>query len=129
MALPLLSHTCAAVLSTYMWMCAKGAILGVKSRICISINPSSRSFIVTSPVGLEEDTMRAWVVREKREIQTKYWTSASWHTYPIPYPYALVVPNQLEEKGSNLRMWVGLMARLQTNSRQALRTSCTSVVR
>ena len=112
MTLPLLSHTCAAVLSTYMWMCAKGSILGAKSRICICIDPISRSFIVTSSVGLEEDTMRAWVVREKREIKTKYWTSASWNTSPIPYPYALVVPTQVEEKGSNLRRWVGLMARL-----------------
>ena len=129
MTLPLLSHPCAAVLSTYMWMCAKGDILGVKSRICISNDAILRSLIVTSPVGLEEDTMRAWVVREKREIQTKYWTSASWHTSPIPYPYALVVPTQVEEKGSNLGRWVGLMVRLQTNSRQALRTSCTSVVR
>ena len=69
MTLPLLSHTCAAVLSTYMWMCAKGAILGVKRRICISINPSSRSFIVTFLAVLEEDTRRAWVVREKRVLQ------------------------------------------------------------
>ena len=60
---PLLAHTCAAVLSTYTWMCNKGAILGAKRRICMSTAPSSRLFIVTSPVGLEEDTRRAWVVR------------------------------------------------------------------
>ena len=65
LTLPLLEHTCAAMLSTYVWMCAKGANLGANIRICMKSDPSLRSFIVTSPVGLEEDTRRAWVVREK----------------------------------------------------------------
>ena len=32
LTLPLLAHPCAAVLLTYVWMCAKGAILGEKER-------------------------------------------------------------------------------------------------
>ena len=31
LTLTLLDHTCAAMLSTYVWMCAKGAILGSAS--------------------------------------------------------------------------------------------------
>ena len=61
--LPLLDHLCAAMLLTYVWMCAKGTILGAKIRICMSSAPIYRLFIVTSPVVLEEDTMRAWVAR------------------------------------------------------------------
>ena len=61
--LPLLNHTCAAVLLTYVWVCAKGAILGAKSRVCMSSAPILRSFIVTSPVGLEEDNRHSWAVR------------------------------------------------------------------
>ena len=49
----LLAHPCAAVLLMYVWMCAKGAILGEKIRSCMSSAPSSRSFIVTYSVGLE----------------------------------------------------------------------------
>ena len=64
LTLPLLAHPCAAMLSTYIWMCAKGGILSAKIRICMSSSPSSRSFIVTYPVGLEEDTRCAWVVME-----------------------------------------------------------------
>ena len=63
LTLPLLAHTCADMLLTYMWMCAKGTILGVKISSCMSSAPSSRLFIATSPVGLEEDTRRAWVSR------------------------------------------------------------------
>ena len=59
----LLAHPCAAVLLMYVWMCAKGAILGEKIRSCMSSAPSSRLFIATSLVGLEEDTRRAWVAR------------------------------------------------------------------
>ena len=69
LTLPLLAHSCASVLSTYVCMCAKGTILGAKSRICISSAPSSRSFIVTSTLVLEEDTRRAWVDWEKGELQ------------------------------------------------------------
>ena len=72
LTLPLLAHTFTTVLSTYVWMCAKGSILDSKSRICMSIPPSPRSFIVTSPVELEEDTMRAWFVREKGEHKKQY---------------------------------------------------------
>ena len=53
LTLPLLAHSYAAVLSTYVWMCANGAILGAKSRICMSSAPIPRSFIVTSSVGLD----------------------------------------------------------------------------
>ena len=63
LTLPLLAHTCASLLSTYVWMCAKGAILREKIGICISSAPISMSFIVTYLVGLEEDTRRAWVAR------------------------------------------------------------------
>ena len=63
LTLPLLDHICAIMLSTYAWMCAKGAILGANIRSCMSSAPRSRFFIVTSPVGLEEDNMRAWVAR------------------------------------------------------------------
>ena len=56
LTLPLLDHPCAAVLSTYMWMCAKGDILGAKSRSCMSSAPISSLCIVTSLVGLKEDT-------------------------------------------------------------------------
>ena len=65
LTLPLLAHPCDAMLSTYMCMCTKGDILGANSRICMSSAPSSRSFIVTSLLGVKEDTRRAWVVREK----------------------------------------------------------------
>ena len=92
LTLILLAHPCAAVLLTYVWMCAKGCILGAKSRIYISSAPSLGSLIVTYPVGLEEETRRAWVVREKGEPQTKYWPSGSQHTPPIPDPNTLVVP-------------------------------------
>ena len=61
--LPLLDHLCAIMLSTYAWMCAKGAILGEEIRSCMSSAPRSIFFIFTSPVGLEEDNMRAWVAR------------------------------------------------------------------
>ena len=70
MTLPLLDHPCAAVLLVYVWMCAKGAILGAKNRIFIISDPSSRSFLVTSTLGLEEDTRRAWVDWEKGGLQT-----------------------------------------------------------
>ena len=66
LTLHLLAHPCAVVLLTYLWMCAKGAILVANIRICMSNSPRYRLFIVTSPVGLEEDTRRAYVVREKR---------------------------------------------------------------
>ena len=39
--LPLFDQPCSAVLSTYVWMCSKGDIIGVKSRICMSSAPSS----------------------------------------------------------------------------------------
>ena len=57
--LPLLVHHGSAVLSTYVFMFVKVDILGAKIRSCMSSAPSLRSFIVTSPVGLEEDTRRA----------------------------------------------------------------------
>ena len=63
LTLLLFSHTCADMLSTYLWMCSKGAILSAKIRICMSSAPSSGSFIVTSLVGLEEDNRRAWVAK------------------------------------------------------------------
>ena len=63
LTLPLLAHICATVLLTYAWMCTKGAILGEEIRSCMSSAPRSGFFIVTSPVGLEENTMRAWVAR------------------------------------------------------------------
>ena len=56
--LPLLDRTCAAVLLTYVWMCAKGEILGTNIRSCMSSTPISRSFIVKSLVELEEDIRR-----------------------------------------------------------------------
>ena len=56
-------------------MCTRGAILGGKIRSCIRSAPSSKLFIVTSPLGLEEDTMRDWVDREKGEYQTNNWYS------------------------------------------------------
>ena len=61
--LPLLAHPCTAVLLMYVLMCDKVGIIGVKSRICMSSAPSSRSFIFTSHVGLEEDTKSAWVLK------------------------------------------------------------------
>ena len=128
LTLTLLAHLFAAVLSTYMWMCAKGAILGTKSRSCMSSAPSSRSFIVTSHLGLEEYTRRVCIVREKGEHQTKYWTSRSWHTPTITDTDKLVVPIQVGGKGSNSRRWVGLISRLRNNSHQASNSSCTSVV-
>ena len=63
LTLPLLAHLCAIMLSTYAWMCAKGAILREEIRSCMSSAPRSGFFIFTSPVGLEEDIMRAWVAR------------------------------------------------------------------
>ena len=92
-------------------------------------SPISRLFIVTSLVGLEEDNSSAWIVREKGECQTKYLTYEYQHKPPIHDPNALVVPIQVGAKGSNSRKWVVLMARLQTNSRQASSSSCTSVLR
>ena len=61
----LLAHPCADVLLKYVWMYAKGTILGEKIRSCMGSATSSGLFIVTSMVGLEEDTRRAWVTREK----------------------------------------------------------------
>ena len=72
LTLPLLAHPYAAVLSTYVWMCNNRDILGAKSRSYMRSAPSPRSFIVTSPVGLEEYTRRVWVVREKGYHKTKY---------------------------------------------------------
>ena len=115
--LPLLDHLCAAVLLIYVWMCSKGEISCSNIRSCMSSAPSSGSFIVTYPFGLEEDTRRAWVVRENGEYQSNYWTSGSQHTPPIPDPDASIVTIQVEAKGSNLRRWVGLLSRLRTNSR------------
>ena len=63
LTLPLLAHLCAIMLSTYAWMCAKGAILGANIRSCMSSAPRSVFLFFTSPVGLEEDIMRAWVAR------------------------------------------------------------------
>ena len=72
MTLPRLVHPCAAVLSMYVWMCNQVAILGGNIRSCMIIAPRSKLFIVTSLLGLDEDTRRVWVVREKKERQTKY---------------------------------------------------------
>ena len=127
--LPLLSHPCSAVFSMYVWMCAKGTILGAKSRRCMNSSPSYKLFIVTYPLGLEEDTMNAWVEREKGERQSKYWTSGSQHASPIPEANSLVVPIHVWGKGCSSRRWVGLLNRLQTSLRQASSSSCTSVVR
>ena len=96
LTLPLLAHPCASVLLTYVWMCAKGAILGANIRICMSSATISRSFIVISPVGLEEDTRRAWVAREKGSFQTNYLPSGYRHTPPIPESNALIVPIHVE---------------------------------
>ena len=63
LTLSLLDHTCAAVLLMYVWMCAKGGICGVKIRSCMISVPILRSFIGTSPLGLEKDTRLAWVAR------------------------------------------------------------------
>ena len=103
LTLPLLAHRCAAMLSTYVCMCAKGAVLSAKSRICMSSAPSLRSFIVTYPVGLEEYNRHAWDVREKEERQTKYWTSGYRNNSPITDTNALVVPIQVGENSSNLQ--------------------------
>ena len=65
LTLPLFAHPCAAMLLTYVWMCANGDIRDAKSRIFTRSAPRSRLFIVTSPVGLEEDTRRSWVLGEK----------------------------------------------------------------
>ena len=126
--LTLLAHPYAVMLSTYVWMCANMTILGAKSRSYMSSAPSPRSFIVTSPMGLEEDNRCAWVVRGKEEGQTKYWPSGSRHTPPIPDPDALVVPIQVGAKSSNSQRWVGLLARMRTNSRQASSSLFTSSV-
>ena len=101
--LPLLAHPFADVLLTYVWMCAKGGILGANSKFCISSAPSSTSFIFTSPLGFKEDTRRAWVAWEKGELQTKYCLYGYWHTPTIPDPDALVVPIHDWEKGSSSR--------------------------
>ena len=61
--LPLLSHPCATVFSMYVWMCAKGTILGENIRRLMSSSPRYKLFIVTSLLGLEEDTMNAWEER------------------------------------------------------------------
>ena len=119
MTLPLLSHPCTYMLSTYVWICDMVAILYTKSRSCMSSAPSSRLFIFTSHVGLDEDTRRVWVVRENGGRQTKYCPSGSWHTPPIPDLDASVVPIQVGSKISNSRRWVGLLARLRTNLLQA----------
>ena len=126
--LPLLVHPYAVMLSTYVWICANMDILGAKIRSYMSSAPSPRSFIVTSTMGLEEDTRHAWVVKEKEEFQTKYGPSGYRHTPPIPDPDASVVPIQVGEKSSISRRWVGLVARLQTNSRQASSSLFTSSV-
>ena len=126
--LPLFSHTYSSVLSTYVSMCSKGAILGAKIRICMSSTPSSGSFIVTSLVGLEEDTRRAWVAREKGNFQTNYLPYGSRHTPPIPDLNSWVVLMHMGGKGCNSWRWVVRLARLRTSFRQALRSSCTSVV-
>ena len=46
-------------------MCAKGAILGAKIRSYISSTPSSKLFIFTSLLGLDEDTKRDWFAMKK----------------------------------------------------------------
>ena len=75
LTLPLLAYPCATVLSTYVSMCAKGAILGKSIRSFISSDPRYRLFIITSPVGLEEDIRRAWVASENGGFPKKYWPS------------------------------------------------------
>ena len=82
--IPLLVHTCSAVLLTYVWMCAKGCILGAKSRIFMSSAPILTLFIVTSPVGLEEDTRHAWVVRGEGRTPNKV-LALLVSTYPSHY--------------------------------------------
>ena len=64
----------------------------------MSIAPISKLFIVTSLLGLEEDTMHACVAMEKGERQTKYWPYGSLHTPPILEPNASVVPIHIGEK-------------------------------
>ena len=128
LTLTFLAHPYSAVLSTYVWMCAKGYILGAKSRICISSSPSSRLFIVISPLDLEEYTRRTWVAWEKGEHQTKYCPPGYRNTPPIPDPDETSIPIQDREKVYNLRRWLVLSARLQNNSLQDSRFSCTSIV-
>ena len=94
----------------------------------MSSAPSSRLFIVTSPLGLEEDTRRAWVASEKGDFQTKYYPSGYRHTPPIPDSDALVSPIHVGGKGCNLRRWVVRLASLRTSLHQASRSSCTSAV-
>ena len=82
--LPLLVHTCASVLLTYIWICAKGGILGAKSRICMSSSPILTLFVVTYTVGLEEDTRHAWVVRGEERTPNKV-LALLVSTYPSHY--------------------------------------------
>ena len=60
------------MLLTHVWMYAKGAILREKIRIYMSSVTSSRSFIITSLVGLKEDTRRECFDRENGDFQTNY---------------------------------------------------------
>ena len=84
LTLHLLAHPCTAVLSTYVWICAKGAILGANIRNCMISAPISRMLIVTYPVGLEDDTRRAWVFSAKRGI-SKQSTGPLGLGIPLPF--------------------------------------------
>ena len=109
------------MLLTYVWMYAKGAILREKIRIYMSSVTSSRSFIITYPVGLEENTRRKWVAREKGDFRKNYWPHGCRHAPSIPELNAWVALIHVGKKCCNSRSWVGRLARLRTSLRQALR--------
>ena len=77
MILPRLDHTCAAMLSTYVWMWYKVCILGAKICTCVRRAAISRSLIDTPPLGLVSNTSIYCVSIENGELQLNHWPSRS----------------------------------------------------
>ena len=110
LTLPRLDHTCAAVLSADVRICAKVYILGARSYTWAKSAEIWRSLMVTYPVGLVSVTSHACVASEKGKRQTNHWLSGSWQTPPTPKPDASFALSHIRGRGSISQRCVGRAA-------------------
>ena len=120
-----LAQTCAAMLSTAVRIWDKVYTLGAKSCTCAKSAVSSRSLIVTSPLGFVSVKSWACIFVETGGCQTNHWPSGAWQTPPMLFPEASVAPSHVRGNGSSSRRCVIWDASSWTSWRQVLSSSWT----